>query len=79
MDRGLIAAALATINPEIPVVITDSTDPEQAMAELVAAARRIAAPGDVVLLAPAAASLDMYSGMSQRGTIFAQAAAGSST
>lgn len=79
VDRGLIAAALATINPEIPVVITDSTDPEQAMAELVAAARRIAAPGDVVLLAPAAASLDMYSGMSQRGTIFAQAAAGSST
>lgn len=79
VDRGILADTLSTINPEIPVVITDSTDPVQAMEELVAAARSIAAPGDVVLLAPAAASLDMYSGMSQRGTIFAQAAAGSGT
>ena len=30
--------------------------------------------GDTVLLAPAAASLDMYTGMGQRGDIFAAAA-----
>ncbi|WJZ03159.1 UDP-N-acetylmuramoyl-L-alanine--D-glutamate ligase [Corynebacterium freiburgense] len=77
VDRHTIANELATIDPTIPVVITDSLSPNDAMRELVAAARNIVAPGDVVLLAPAAASLDMFSGMSQRGNLFAQAAAGS--
>lgn len=77
VDRHTIADELATIDPTIPVVITDSLSPNDAMRELVAAARNIVAPGDVVLLAPAAASLDMFSGMSQRGNLFAQAAAGS--
>lgn len=37
-------------------------------------ARQIAQRGDVVLLAPAAASLDLFSGYGQRGDIFAQLA-----
>ena len=40
----------------------------------VAAAVARAEPGDTVLLAPAAASLDMYEGMGQRGDMFAAAA-----
>lgn len=42
------------------------------MEELIAIAFRIAEPGDSVLLAPAAASLDMYKGMGERGDIFAR-------
>ncbi|MDO4685778.1 MAG: UDP-N-acetylmuramoyl-L-alanine--D-glutamate ligase [Corynebacterium sp.] len=78
VDRHSIAHELATIDPTIPVVMTDSVSPVEAMEELVAAARNLATPGDVVLLAPAAASLDMFSGMSQRGNLFTQAAARSS-
>ena len=40
----------------------------------VAAAVSRAEAGDTVLLAPAAASLDMYEGMGQRGDMFAAAA-----
>ena len=36
------------------------------------AAHGLAQLGDSVVLAPAAASLDMYTGMSQRGDLFAQ-------
>jgi UDP-N-acetylmuramoylalanine--D-glutamate ligase len=42
------------------------------MAEVVAAARAAATAGDTVVLAPAAASLDMYPGMSRRGDLFAE-------
>jgi UDP-N-acetylmuramoylalanine--D-glutamate ligase len=43
------------------------------MAEVVRAAARLAAPGDTVLLAPAAASLDMYASYGKRGDAFAAA------
>ncbi|MDN6675296.1 MAG: UDP-N-acetylmuramoyl-L-alanine--D-glutamate ligase, partial [Corynebacterium variabile] len=72
MDRQILADELASTAPDVPVTVVDSTDPEAAMAEVVAAARAAADPGDTVVLAPAAASLDMYPGMSRRGDLFAE-------
>ncbi|MDN6283563.1 MAG: UDP-N-acetylmuramoyl-L-alanine--D-glutamate ligase, partial [Corynebacterium sp.] len=74
VDRGIIADALAAAAPGLPVTVIDSVDPEEAMRLAVDAARGYADPGDAVVLAPAAASLDMYRGMSQRGDLFAAAA-----
>jgi UDP-N-acetylmuramoylalanine--D-glutamate ligase len=75
VDRGILADALATAAPDLPVTVIDETDPTAAMREVVGAARGAARPGDTVVLAPAAASLDMYAGMSQRGDLFARFAA----
>ncbi|WP_246816791.1 UDP-N-acetylmuramoyl-L-alanine--D-glutamate ligase [Corynebacterium sp. HMSC055D05] len=74
VDRELIRASVNAAAPDVPVFVSDSTDPEQAMDEVVAWAATQAQPGDTVLLAPAAASLDMFSGMSARGDAFAAAA-----
>jgi UDP-N-acetylmuramoylalanine--D-glutamate ligase len=43
------------------------------MQEAVAAAARIARPGDTVLLSPACASLDMFRDYGHRGDVFADA------
>lgn len=72
VDRQVIADAVDTIAPSVDVAVVDSTDPHEAMQLVVRAARQYAAQGDSVILAPAAASLDMYSGMSQRGDLFAE-------
>ncbi|AKK09217.1 UDP-N-acetylmuramoyl-L-alanine--D-glutamate ligase [Corynebacterium testudinoris] len=73
-DAALIAQALAEHAPHVDVFISDSTDPVIAMDELVDWAAARSHPGDTVLLAPAAASLDMYTGMGQRGDLFTAAA-----
>ncbi|WP_080794081.1 UDP-N-acetylmuramoyl-L-alanine--D-glutamate ligase [Corynebacterium pacaense] len=73
VDRGTIVDSLRAHAPEAGVYVTDSTDPVEAMEYLVSRAWEIAEPGDTVVLAPAAASLDMYKGMGQRGDIFAVA------
>jgi UDP-N-acetylmuramoylalanine--D-glutamate ligase len=72
-DRAQVAAALARHAPEIPVIMVDSTD-DGAMTEVVHAAAGLARPGDTVLLAPAAASYDMFSSYAARGDAFAAAA-----
>ena len=73
-DRQEIAQALAEHAPHAPVDVIESNDPAAAMNAAVDAALQHAEAGDTVLLAPAAASLDMYTGMAQRGDFFAAAA-----
>jgi UDP-N-acetylmuramoylalanine--D-glutamate ligase len=72
VDRAEIAAALARHAPQLPVVDIASTD-DGAMAEAVRAAAALAQAGDTVLLAPAAASKDMFSSYAHRGHAFADA------
>ncbi|CAM2971074.1 UDP-N-acetylmuramoyl-L-alanine--D-glutamate ligase [Prescottella defluvii] len=50
-----------------------AADADTVMAEAVRAAAALAAPGDTVLLAPAAASLDMFDSYGHRGRSFAAA------
>jgi UDP-N-acetylmuramoylalanine--D-glutamate ligase len=72
-DRRDIADAIARHAPQVPVVDVSSTD-DGAMGSAVRAAAELARPGDTVLLAPAAASLDMYASYSARGDAFGAAA-----
>ncbi|MDQ3734421.1 MAG: UDP-N-acetylmuramoyl-L-alanine--D-glutamate ligase [Actinomycetota bacterium] len=71
-DRALIAHALARHAPEVPVVDVASND-DGAMFEVVRAAAAQARPGSTVLLAPAAASMDMFENYVARAEAFARA------
>lgn len=71
-DRARIRAALARHAPDVPVIEVASTD-DGAMIEVVAAARSLARPGTTVVLAPAAASYDMFSSYAARGDAFVAA------
>jgi UDP-N-acetylmuramoylalanine--D-glutamate ligase len=71
-DRARIRGALARHAPDVPVVEAAGTD-TGAMDTVVAAAARMAGPGDTVLLAPAAQSFDMFRDYPARGDAFAAA------
>jgi UDP-N-acetylmuramoylalanine--D-glutamate ligase len=71
-DRAQIADALARHAPDVPVVDVAATD-TGAMDVVVTEASRLARPGDTVLLAPAGASFDMFTGYGARGDAFAAA------
>lgn len=73
VDAPVIHAAVSRHAPDVPVLPVPGTD-DDVMRSVVCAAARMAAPGDVVLLAPAAASLDMFSSYAARGQAFAAAA-----
>jgi UDP-N-acetylmuramoylalanine--D-glutamate ligase len=59
--------------PQVPLFEVSSTDTEGVMPEAVRLAGDAARPGDVVLLAPAAASMDQFTDYADRGTRFAAA------
>ncbi|MCW2669297.1 MAG: UDP-N-acetylmuramoylalanine/D-glutamate ligase [Frankiales bacterium] len=71
-DRAVLREALERHAPDVPVVEVSRLD-TGAMQEAVAAARSLARPGDTVLLAPAAASMDCFTDYKQRGDLFAEA------
>ena len=73
-DRAEVLAALAQFAPNCEV--SEIEDQDGVMAAAVAAAEGLAAEGDVVLLAPAAASMDQFKDYADRGNQFADAVRG---
>jgi UDP-N-acetylmuramoylalanine--D-glutamate ligase len=71
-DRGEFSAALGRHAPDVPVHEVASGD-DAGMLEAVRLAHDSARPGSVVLLAPAAASMDMFTDYAHRGRAFADA------
>jgi UDP-N-acetylmuramoylalanine--D-glutamate ligase len=73
-DRADIVTALARHAPDLPVTEVVAGD-DGPMTTAVRSAQTLARPGDVVLLAPAAASMDQFADYAERGSAFAAAVA----
>lgn len=71
--RDDVVAAFARHAPDVPVFEVEHGETEEVMRRVVQRAAGIATSGDVVLLAPASASFDQFSGYAERGTRFADA------
>ncbi|WP_214417267.1 UDP-N-acetylmuramoyl-L-alanine--D-glutamate ligase [Sphaerisporangium fuscum] len=71
-DRARIREALARHAADVPVVEVEGQD-TGVMDRVVTEAARLASPGDTVLLAPAGASMDIFTDYGARGDAFARA------
>jgi UDP-N-acetylmuramoylalanine--D-glutamate ligase len=69
-NRQEVLDALSLNAPQVLVV--EISNQENVMHQVVKAAKQIAKPGDVVLLAPAAASMDQFKDYADRGNQFAE-------
>ena len=72
-DRVLVRDAFGRHAPELHVVDVDTDDTSEVMTLAVRAANAMAVEGDVVLLAPAAASMDQFADYAERGRLFREA------
>lgn len=75
-DRAEVLEKLTQNAPNLSVIEISEPDNSLVMQRVVAAARSVATSGDVVLLAPAAASMDQFKDYADRGRQFARAVLG---
>lgn len=73
-DPEPFTEALGAQAPEIPLTRISPDDNDSVMERAIDAAMAYAAPGDVVLMAPATASMDQFHSYEDRGDTFAQQA-----
>jgi len=76
VDPEPLDDALGRHAPGIPVQRIDPADTGTVMTRAVTQARRLARPGDTVLLAPACASMDQFDSYAARGDAFGEAVHG---